>query len=70
MKAKDVVGRKIVGVIQEKFWNRHIGHWSVDVKGFLLDNGAIVSFSTTETGSDYATSATYRKPEKKDGEKA
>lgn len=59
MKAKDVVGKKILRVVQEKFWNEHIGKWSFDVKGFELEGGGFVSFSTTETGSDYATSATY-----------
>ena len=67
MNASDVVGRRIVRVIQQKFWNRHIGKWSVEVKGFQLDNGDVVSFSTTETGDDYAVSATVWK--KKDLEK-
>jgi hypothetical protein len=69
MNAKHVVGRKIVRVIQEKFWNAHIGKWSVDVKGFELDNGSVVSFHTIETGSDYATGASVWKQgqEKKEG---
>lgn len=61
MKANEVVGRKIVRVIQEKFWNSHTASWAVDVKGFELDNGSFVSFHTVETGSDYATSASVSK---------
>lgn len=65
MKSSEIVGRRIVRVIQEKFWNSHIGRWSVDVKGFELDNGSTVSFHTIETGSDYATGASVYRPEKK-----
>lgn len=64
MKVKDVLGKKIVGVDQERFWNDHTASWCVHVKGFELDNGSYIHFSTTETGSDYATEATVTKAKK------
>jgi hypothetical protein len=66
MKTRDVVGRTIVRIEQERFWNDHTASWCVHVKGFELDNGSYIHFSTTETGSDYATEATVTKNRKED----
>lgn len=64
MKIKDVLGKKIVGVNQERFWNHHTDSWCIHVKGFTLSDGSYIHFSTIETGSDYATAATVTKSKK------
>ena len=56
MRAKDVVGRKIVRVIQTRCLT-DFGEQVWHVDGFELDNGKIVHFSVCELPGDYAVEA-------------
>ena len=60
MKSRDIVGRKIVRVIQRRCQD-NCGDQVYDVHGFVLDNGAVVTFSVVELGYDYAVEAKVRK---------
>ena len=64
MKKSDVIGRRIVGVRQERFWNEHTGSWSVSLEALVLDNGSIISLSAFESETEPYTSARVVKPTK------
>lgn len=49
MRARDVVGRKIVGVHQERFWNPRLQHFTYSVSGLTLDDGTRIRFDIEET---------------------
>jgi chorismate mutase len=48
MKSKDVVGRKIVKVIQKRRSDGR-GNMITDVAGFKLDNGRVIYLAVVET---------------------
>jgi hypothetical protein len=52
MKAKDVVGRRVVKVHQQRVWDKNFGahRWSVD--GLEMDNGAFLLLQPRATDSD------------------
>lgn len=68
MKARDLIGRKIVSVEQQRFHDN--GEWCVNLDSLTLDNGTIVSFLALETqeggGFEPYVRATAIKPKKKE----
>lgn len=52
MNAKEVVGKKIVKVYQQKFWNTHVGAWDVSIDALELDNGTMISFTACESETE------------------
>lgn len=64
MRARDLVGRKIVKVNQSRWANSNCGdRWVID--SLVLDNGAVVTFTTVEGDGDYGTDVTVHRPQKK-----
>jgi hypothetical protein len=49
VRARDVVGRRIVGVGQERFYNRNTGRHEVALNWLKLEDGTVISFSAGET---------------------
>lgn len=49
MKARDVIGRKIVAVHQTRFYNEHMKRFSYEINSITLDDGRRIYFSTEET---------------------
>ena len=39
MRMRDVKGKRIVDVSQQRFWNKHCGEWAVNVDALILDDG-------------------------------
>ena len=64
MKAKDVVGRKIVRVEQNRIQadDSHAGCWAI--RALVLDDGTEIRFSVHEIEADYAIEAYVVKPTK------
>lgn len=52
VKTKDVVGRKIVRVEQQRFFNDHTKSWDVSVDALVLDNGTIISLTACESETE------------------
>jgi hypothetical protein len=40
MKAREVVGRRIIGVTHDRFYNEHLHRWEVVVSEIRLDDGS------------------------------
>ena len=57
MRARDVVGKRVVRVLQERVWNTHLGMWVGNVTGFVLDNGTVVSLNVVEDDYGYQIEA-------------
>lgn len=49
MRARDVVGRTIVGIRHVTYFNAHVGQRQVDCVQIQLDNGGIISAEAYET---------------------
>jgi len=62
VKARDVVGRKIVRVEQDRISSdgSHAGCWAI--RAIVLDDGTEISFSVHEIEADYAVEARVWKP--------
>ncbi|HET7341054.1 MAG TPA: hypothetical protein VFL90_06300 [Methylomirabilota bacterium] len=55
MKARGVVGKRIVSVRQETFWNDQVGRTDANVHALVLEDGTELRPFTIETnGGDYA----------------
>lgn len=52
MRARDVVGRKIVAVRQHRFYCRHVGGMVTSVDAFVLDDGRFIALVPQETEGD------------------
>lgn len=61
MKARDVVGRTIVGVRQQRYYNEESGEAVYNVDALVLDNGALVTFHVVEMPGDYVIEGTVRR---------
>jgi hypothetical protein len=66
VKARDVVGRKIVAVDQNRFWDERAGGWIFEVRALVLDNGARVYPSVVELECDYAVEMYVTRPVRED----
>lgn len=62
MRARDVIGRRIVRVRQARFLNRNTGQQETELRWLELDNGAIVSFTAGETHAGPYVDAVVRRP--------
>jgi len=63
MKARDLIGRRIVGVVQSRRYRDDTRSFAgMETEALILDNGSRVVFSTIETGHGYATEAIVAKP--------
>lgn len=49
MKARDVIGKKIVAIQQEVFWNAHIAKNETAVSAIVLEDGTRLVPIATET---------------------
>jgi len=56
MRARNIVGRKVVRVLQERRQTDY-GKMVWDIQGFVLDNGKVVYFNVVELPDDYAVEA-------------
>lgn len=56
MKARDAVGKRIVKVNQQRFFNSNIGQMDCCVDSLELDDGTILILSAFDTESDIAVS--------------
>jgi hypothetical protein len=67
MKARQVVGRRIVAIEQERVWDSRCGRWIYHTAGITLDNGALLVPTVAELEVDYAITVQYvpAKPRKK-----
>lgn len=63
MKAKDVVGKKIISIHQERTRN-NAKETVFDVKWFILDDGTRIIFTVDELPGDYAVDAQTIVPKK------
>lgn len=55
MKSHEAIGKKIVKVLQKRFYNDTIRAMDVDVEGFELDDGTRLFITTIETeNGEYA----------------
>jgi hypothetical protein len=61
MRARDVVGRRIVGVRQERV-RGNSGRAIYHVDAFVLDDGTVVNFDTADMEHDTAIEATVWPP--------
>jgi hypothetical protein len=64
VRSRDVVGRRIVAVQQERFWNQQTGRTDVNVVALVLDDGTRVYPITIETCAGYAHDLHVQKPKK------
>lgn len=65
MRARDLVGRRIVAVRQNRWWCPSYQKWCTDPV-LVLDNGTTLHFVVQETGSgEYGISITVTKPKAK-----
>lgn len=64
MKTRDVIGRRIVSVDQERVWNGHLKRFSVVLYSLTLDNGARICLYAEETPECPWVTARVVKPEK------
>lgn len=62
MKARDVVGHRIVKVRQERFWNPQIGETVWGINSITLDNGAVIILIAHETDQEPYVAARLVKP--------
>jgi hypothetical protein len=49
MKARDVVGKKIVGINQQRFYNRNTGRSEVGLDSIILDDGTTIIVGAAES---------------------
>lgn len=49
MKARQVRGRRIVGIEQARFWNSHLKRWCYDLHEIILDSGDRIILRAQET---------------------
>lgn len=54
MRARDIVGKRIVKVKQTRFWNEHLQSFDVQFDSIELDNGTMVYFMCVETETEPA----------------
>jgi fibrillarin-like rRNA methylase len=59
MKARQVVGRRIVAIEQERVWNPRRCAWIYHVAAIVLDNGAVLVTGVEELDADYAVELRY-----------
>lgn len=52
MKARDVVGRKIVGIHQTRIWDTEQQQWEINLDSIQLDNGTSILLMTHEIPYD------------------
>lgn len=67
MRARDVVGRRVVAVEQQRVWDQGTGGWVVHVHALVLDNGARLAPVVLELEDDYAVELLVVKPRKEGG---
>lgn len=63
MKAKDVIGRKIVRIDQQRFVNPNTGRPCWHVSAIHLEGGVTLKITTIETPGDYAHDLSVHKTE-------
>lgn len=49
MQSKDVIGKRIVGIEQERFWDVTTASWAVSVTAILLEGGSRILLSAHES---------------------
>jgi hypothetical protein len=49
MRLREVQGKRIVRIVQQRFYNTHMRRWTWDVSGFELEGGTFIALSTEET---------------------
>ena len=52
MKARDVIGRRIVRIRQERFRNKNTGCLAISLCWIELDDGTLISFHAAESHVD------------------
>lgn len=57
MKARDVVGKRIVRVEQSVRWDSKVDKRYADIQRLVLDDGTSITFTVRELESDYAVEA-------------
>jgi hypothetical protein len=57
VKARDVVGRKIVGIRQSKVWNEDERKFEISLEAIQLDNGTSILMTVHEVPHDYTIHA-------------
>ena len=50
MRARDIVGRTVVAVEQNRFWDESTGEFAWSVETLILDNGSRVNLIALEGG--------------------
>ena len=64
MKTRGIIGKRIVAIRQERFFNCNTGRFEWDVCSIKLENGTALILDTTETGSYYAHDLIVAKPKR------
>jgi hypothetical protein len=59
MKARDVFGKRIVAIGQERFFNSHTERWDVSFNSITLEDGSRIIFSAGESETAPYAQATY-----------
>jgi len=52
VKARDVVGRRIVGVRQQRFYDQELRQWATELTAIELDNGALLKVMSIAHGEE------------------
>lgn len=65
MKGAGVIGKRIVRIEQERFYNRNSGRLDVNVQALVLEDGTRIWPVTTETDGDYAHDFGVSKPKRR-----
>lgn len=66
MKARDIIGKKVVAVHQTRFYNSHIGVMDINLKSIDFDDGSSIVFSAFETETEPGVGVTFFKSKKKE----
>ena len=64
MRARDAVGRTIVAIKQERFWNEHTQRFDVAIHHIELDNGTLLLPNAFETNDAPTCELLVWKPKK------
>lgn len=64
MRAKDVIGKKVVRVVQTRAWNEATRRMDVGLQSIEFDDGTKLLFLATNDGIDNYVTGLVRKPER------
>jgi hypothetical protein len=58
VRSRDIAGKTVACIEQQRFWNTHIGAWSVGIDRIVFTDGSSVRFCALELECDLYVHAT------------